>query len=445
MPELSELLEALADDGRPRGADEVLRRARARVTARRARANEARRYGRLVVAAAVVAALASASSVLHFRQRDENPPEARAAGNTPRFGTWTEIDFPRSGFEPGARVRAIAHDGQALVAVGSIETATRPPVQAAWTSSDGRRWRRSSGAAFGAGEIDLVVRNGERVVAVGSSFDEPGSRTVWRSEDGRRWEHLTDDAPAGIRSVVAGGPGLVAAGFTVGGDADASNRAAIWTSARGKRWSAVPNGDHLFPEGQIAGLTLDGDRVIAVGTDWSGRRELPHTSVWSSRDGTHWERVPGRTGLQGASVASSASIANQGGELRLLAGEGGAPGLCRRRPGRNAVWASDRGRHWNRISRLGAAPGASLLLGVGEWWLAGGSRGACESTRSVVYISSNGRQWKKAKAAPKSARSISSVNAMSSTADGAVVVVSKLRPEQPGRSGPDVWLWNSPD
>ena len=449
MADLRRLLETLADDGTPRGAAEVLRRARVQLEHEVSGARRPRSPGWLAAAAAVVAGLVVAASLITLRDDGDGGAPRAGAVNTARLGQWTLVPPARSGLAPGTRIRAVVPAEHGLVAVGSVDTPTGLPTQAAWTSTDGRRWQRAWSATFGPGVLDLVAPTKDGLVAVGPTQGRRGSRSVWHSIDGTRWERVTQDAPGGIRSVVAGGPGLVAAGFTRGQSRSGAARAAIWTSAKGKRWSAVASRDARFPRGRIAGLVPEGTGLVAVGTDESTGSAQGRATVWSSPDGTRWHRVGGRAGLARAAVTGTTPIADRDGELRLLAaqpGDGAAGDVpCARAGLRRAVWGSDGGRHWNRVSRVGAAPGASHLVGAGDWWLAGGRRGPCGTGRSVVYLSADGRRWTEARTGAARAGAAGAVQAMAPTGDGAIVVVGRARSPRQSPAGPDVWLWTAPE
>ena len=75
---------------------------------------------------------------------------------------------------------------------------------------------------------------------------------------------------AQMRSVIAGGPGLVAIGVDEsGGDQDG----AVWTSPDGITWSRVPHDEAIFggeSDQLMDGVTSGGSGLVAVGSDESG-------------------------------------------------------------------------------------------------------------------------------------------------------------------------------
>jgi hypothetical protein len=97
------------------------------------------------------------------------------------------------------------------------------------------------GEQFGAVPLEHVVKTPDGLFVFGrprgGSGNEP--QMVWRSRDGRQWERVTTEAPSGIRHVIAGGPGLVAAGFELLGDPPVGvMRSAVWSSPDGRVWGA---------------------------------------------------------------------------------------------------------------------------------------------------------------------------------------------------------------
>ena len=84
--------------------------------------------------------------------------------------------------------------------------------------------------------------------------------------------------------VIAAGPGLVGVGAGDSGPV-------VWISADGVTWSRVPSDGEVF-EAADAGMfrvTEGGPGLVAVGWDMS---EDPDATVWTSADGITWSRVP---------------------------------------------------------------------------------------------------------------------------------------------------------
>jgi hypothetical protein len=256
-------------------------------------------------------------------------------GSTQRAQVWTSSDGGASWAEipdqegfVGSSMNAVAvSDYGAWVAVGASATEQRGLT---WTSADGATWTRALDLdTFAEAELLDVTAGapgGPAFIAVGGSPVIQG--TVWMSEDGIDWTQTAGGAaldPAfnnsSIQAVTTGGPGYVAAGYTI---EIASFDAAFWTSADGLTW--IPASD---PEGAdeqpIQGLApMPDGGLVAVGFGL-----LERGSVWSSIDGTDWAEVPDSTAanFDGADLRGVVA-APHGGEVDWLAvgARGNRPG-----------------------------------------------------------------------------------------------------------------------
>ena len=215
---------------------------------------------------------------------------------------WSRVDASspslRQTNDQGMRDVTVA--GSTLVAVG-FERVEEEDDAASWTSTDGRTWVRSVlGALTGPGDQQMatVVTLDDLVVAAGFSFEGDGDAAIWTSPDGTHWQRIVDDSLGGpgdqkINAIAAGGPGLVAVGEeTVDGETDA----VAWVSSDGSDWDRVDD-----PAGAFGGagaqrmfaVTSSPLGVVAAGEDDVGRDT--DAAVWTSADGTTWERLPGDT------------------------------------------------------------------------------------------------------------------------------------------------------
>jgi hypothetical protein len=91
-----------------------------------------------------------------------------------------------------------------------------------------------------------------------------------------------------MKSVAAGGPGLVAVGTDSSSDDGA---AAVWTSVDGITWSRVAHDEAIFGgTGRQAmhAVVAGGPGLVAVGTDWP--TDDADGMVWTSVDGITWSR-----------------------------------------------------------------------------------------------------------------------------------------------------------
>jgi branched-chain amino acid transport system substrate-binding protein len=170
--------------------------------------------------------------------------------------------------------------GPGLVAVGITES--RGDWDAVvWWSVDGLKWNRvpHDEAVFGGPDspgMGSVVAGGPGLVAVGFT-ESRADAVVWWSVDGLTWNRVPhDEAVFGgpgtqrMTSVVVGGPGLVAVGFDeLRGDWDA----VVWWSVDGLKWNRVPHDEAVFggPGFQlVSSVVVGGPGLVAVGDDGSG-------------------------------------------------------------------------------------------------------------------------------------------------------------------------------
>jgi hypothetical protein len=428
---------------------------------------------RLVVALAATTALVLVAAMLAIvatRGGEEDPAGA---------GSWEKVPFEETGFGVWAEVRSVARGGPGLVAVGYE---TRGSVAEGfvpgrvWTSTNGRRWDVVAGDQFNGVALEVVVDTPNGLLAFGQPVSSGGRMSVWRSSDGTEWELVTDQAPS-ISHVVVGGPGLVAAGAEVGAG-EVGSRTAFWTSRNGRHWDRVPGDDERFPSGSVMGLARTGDAFVAVGLEFElvlpenpeGFDEVgaleTDVLVWTSPDGEQWRRIRDPRGLpELAQIAgSSPPVAVDDARFLLFAPTEPPPSttttttapatqddgsstvlLCGIGPGVDAAFESVDGSRWERVTRRDLPfDDASSLIEAHDRLLVAAGEGTCESTRTTVYLSEDGRRWDLAVQGPPSEPGeFGRPMAMSATRDGAVVLVGNFR-QTGGSGGPEAWVWTAP-
>ena len=302
---------------------------------------------------------------------------------------WTSIDgstWSRAsetaevfGGEAPQAMLDVTAGGPGFVAVG-----TDAFEAAVWTSADGLSWsrRRDGSRAPGAEAMLSVTQGGPGLVAVGFDGGNGLDAAVWTSLDGLEWERAAHDpvlvGPGDqvMVAVIAGGPGVVAAGRD-GLDA------AVWTSTDGIRWSRARSRGSDFEGARIHGLSQGGPGLVAVGSDGT------EPVVWTSVDGLSWARAgDGVTAVIGPTI--------RGPGLMLDVTQGG-PGLVA--VGGDlldaAVWTSTDGVLWSRAPRAGSLSGGPDRLTMrsatttGDGLVAVGTDG----TSAAVWTSSDGLVW----------------------------------------------------
>lgn len=194
-----------------------------------------------------------------------------------------------------AAVFAVGDRVTVFVSVASLNEST---VSEMWTTTDGEAWTQvtdGTAAVFDNGGPADVVAFGDRLVAVGSS---PGGAYVptaaaWVSSDGLVWERTTpegegfaDDAMVGV---VAADGGLIAVGMCT----DTSQLCA-WRSTDGVTWEPeeVPAEDFDSSIGflQPGAVTTVGDDVYAVGLQYVADTDT-EPRLWHRAPGGTWERL----------------------------------------------------------------------------------------------------------------------------------------------------------
>jgi putative zinc finger protein len=147
--------------------------------------------------------------------------------------------------------------------------------------------------------IDRVAASDDGFVAIGYADDGGFGVTTWRKEPGKPWERLPRDhvfKDARVRTVAAIGGGWIIGGEIFGPSAP---RAAVWTSADGRKWHRADDGPVFDIGGYLqtgeepaAGgisdiASADGTTVL-VGSTRDSRGDASMAAAWVSDDGLTW-------------------------------------------------------------------------------------------------------------------------------------------------------------
>jgi hypothetical protein len=252
------------------------------------------------------------------------------------------------------------------------------------------------GGGFG---MDDLAANDSLVVAVGNAMGSPDNYMpdgmIWVSTDGLTWERVwdPDDLAYGgkvVVTVVAGGPGFVAGGFSCDTEERCppdQYRAALWTSVDGRDWSRVPLDPELFAGPfVITDLLARPSGILAIATDMMGGGGWV---LLSSPDGLSWERIwtNDDAGVADALAGGDAGLVAIGNEYLDTGFEIGA------------VWTSADGTEWTRVphdpevfgdgqeaawNMIDVAAGAGGFVAVGT-----------DGTDAIVWISPDGAAWER--------------------------------------------------
>lgn len=267
---------------------------------------------------------------------------------------WTASESHGKLGGPGAQVmRGICYFRGGAIAVGR-EAISGDSDAAAWRTSDGVRWKRiaSDGAFSGPGDqsTNRVIATEKGLLAVG--YDArlgDWDVAVWSSKDGRRWEQVLVDPESVARgtqqemtSVTYSRHRFVGIGWegtTRGADA------VVWTSPNGSSWQRATSGPTTLggigTQG-MSGVVSGGPGFVAVG--WSTFRDDRDAAIWTSEDGTSWDPVPhDETVFGGIGDQLIWAITKTKSGYTAVGRDGSGGGLD------GAVWTSPDGLSWTRV------------------------------------------------------------------------------------------------
>jgi hypothetical protein len=200
--------------------------------------------------------------------------------------------------------------GNALVAVG--REASRA---SAWISDNGTKWKPLPGLEklLGRASVMRAVSHHNRLVVAGWICDKPNEgrkAAVWTSSDARQWKLTQMPSASKLLDVDQEHPqaqinsvhsfqgrlyavGVVSAKPTALRPNRVNWEAAVWRSGdmSGEAWEPVDAVDGATGEGDqfMNSVTASSGGLVAVGGDGFGRDTK--AAVWTSRDGTSWERI----------------------------------------------------------------------------------------------------------------------------------------------------------
>jgi photosystem II stability/assembly factor-like uncharacterized protein len=166
----------------------------------------------------------------------------------------------------GVNLYAIAHNGEAYVAVGARET--HSAVGLILYSEDGDTWQRAS-LDEPAEALHAVAWTHDSFVAMGEASEQ-----LLRSDDGISWSHEdTNLSVSGVTGLAADGETLVASSFSqidtsYDGGVDWSGRNRLATSGQGREVNnARFDGEHFLV---VGGYNVYGLQRSSDGDSWAG-------------------------------------------------------------------------------------------------------------------------------------------------------------------------------
>ena len=274
---------------------------------------------------------------------------------------------------------AAADERRAAITARPNSVDSRPTTNAA---TDMGRLQRPRLRALGAFAAAFVITIAAVSVVWLVRTDEPAVNVVEPvptiDVDARDWvlipfdETLVGSHGAVLNGITRGGPGFVAVGGTICvGTSACQDDAAVWTSMDGTSWQRVAHDPDVFGGGvgrptdeglqMMEDVTSNGSRLVAVGLafDEPERRGL-YATVWTSMDGITWSRVPFNREVFGSQDPEEPG----GGRSWLHGVTVGGPGFVA--VGSDswaaAVWTSPDGVTWTRV------PHDPEVFGEGATW-----------------------------------------------------------------------------
>ena len=236
---------------------------------------------------------------------------------------WTRVENSALGGDGYQSMNAVAYDGDRFVAVGG-ESSGSSERAAVWTSQDGEEWTRIEDVSV-PGDAELagmnsVIAGGPGLIAVGWDFNRErfeGNAVVWTSVDGTSWEHVaaqgTEFSGGEMYDIAPYMGGYVAVGtdrdrmftWTRGCTSSDECPEAAWTSPDGIVWTRVDSDAFVLDWSTMYSVATSGTQIIAVGSQ-------DHTAIWTYDPDTKWALVPHSDLLVGGPYIEVRSIAFDG-------------------------------------------------------------------------------------------------------------------------------------
>jgi hypothetical protein len=279
-----------------------------------------------------------------------------------------------------------------------------------------------------AGYLDAVAAYKGGFIAVGTTDDA----VAITSGDGLTWSSPTP-LPGGAGAYVdalAVGPDLIVAAGSSSGCCGGGGRALLWTSKDGSTWQRVPN-EAGFADAGISGLAAVGHGFVAVGI--ANTTEVANDAAfWYSPDGLAWTRltsVPGlKTGWMNGVTSSASGI--------VAVGTRGNPNI-----GPSAVWTSSDGKTW-KLAKESAALESGVMQAVTSLGDAFVAVGRDADGHAQVWRSGNGSSWTLDVPQPSSSASFAGFDDI--VVIGAQLVGLEQVSMSPSPSASVVWTWSDP-
>jgi len=393
----------------------------------------------------------------------------------PSLATWQQVGSEV--MVPIAGISDITRMGDRLVAAGRDPGEDLNQDGVVLVSEDGFAWTRiaEGDPSLTAGMVimNAITEGGPGLVAVGIGCDDDpegvdwtcrSQARVWTSVDGTIWTHTPHDTEvfgpnSHMEDVAATDLGIVAVGRLISKKVDEealTTRPAVWTSEDGVDWArawlgesfdlAIPT-EGSWVESTMQAITVGpGGRLVAVGTvvDDFG---VDVAAVWTSDDGTTWERVPHDSEVFASPIGLDMIMydvaAGQSG-LVAVGREGDFPPSLGS-VSSAAVWTSLDGITWKRVNldneTLGTVESISTIAASTTGFVAAGpslSAWNADASPITIWTSPDGISW-------QAVASLGVGTASSVVGTGPVVAVAGSVLEGTAPSGIHAAVWVQPE
>ncbi len=330
------------------------------------------------------------------------PTAASTAQATPRVIaesavdlTWQSVSLlPGTANDPASQsvlVSGVAHGPDGYIAVGQVvdgfltETGATGAVHPAiWLSPDGIHWQLASAHALGDAIPGGVAATDTDELVLASTAD---ATLVLRSAGGGRWVPATPP-DARILRIAAAGPGFVAIGERI-----SNHHQAIWSSVDGSSWQRSWESDVDLGEFLNTIAARPDGSVVVGGTQLRQESGVRATALVSA-DGRHWSRVdpahlPSTMGFDTIGTGADGAWYGAGFDQAL---------------GGIGIWRSTDGSHWTR-SAFGSAqlteqPGdtgsVSAIFAFDGRTIVLAYTSCCGDPPQRALVSTDGRTWARA-------------------------------------------------
>jgi hypothetical protein len=237
---------------------------------------------------------------------DGEPPVRSWAWYSPDGRSWAGAQLSGP-VDTNVIVAGVVSGPRGFVAVGDFSAGEERSGELAWSSADGRHWKRARFAAGHAGTLTSVINTPIGYMAAGFSH-------LWTTKDGRVWRRGADISELGIERLAAGNGWLI--GWS-GGSADPR----IYVSQDAKAWRPVeiPGLDYVgsvlpTPAGFVALGTLDTYTPDGNITD---THQVIATALG---DPTNWVQVPDQRAFHEPDIAISLALLPGGDRVIAVGG-----------------------------------------------------------------------------------------------------------------------------